>query len=162
MSQVIKYESTNVPATKSAMQIGELCQKYGCLAFETRWSDNGRVSGVKFRLKTEHGTMRIKLDVPVDKVFDILWEKKLRSGGRSSKTRDQVFATAERIAWRHMRDLVEQTLLCSKLGLRTPAASFMADIIVEDGTAREKTFGEVMAEIGEFTPAGLLKMPGSR
>lgn len=60
---------------------------------------------------------------------------------------------AERIAWRHMKDLTEQLLLAARLGIKTVPGAFMPDIEVWDDEEGETTaMGELFARRAQLEP----------
>ena len=129
--QVIKYENTKVPTDQSVHQIMQLCRKYGATRFEMLWDSSGRTRGVRFSLNPD-GNLEIpvRLEVPYDRIAEILIENRRPS---AKTPRPKVYALAEKIAWRHMKDLIEQTLLSVHLGLTTPVKGFLQHMEDADG-----------------------------
>ena len=133
MAQVIKYQTTTIKGEKSASEIQSLVQKYGGSRCEIRWDGKGQVIGVRFALPHERiGEVPISLTASTDRIFDILQANR-RTGTWQKEETDQ--AQAHRIAWRQLKDFVEQALLAVKTGLFPVHAAFMHAI--ETGDADE-------------------------
>ena len=75
MSQAIKYESTTVEPEQSAAEIMQLVRKYGGTRFEMIWGDHG-LRGVRFAIQTEHGEVPVRLGARVERVAEIILQKK--------------------------------------------------------------------------------------
>lgn len=133
--QAIKYESTDVPVSRSVKQIEALCKKYGGWQIEVRYVD-GEIESIRFLMQTKRGVIPILIRAPSEPVFQVL--RKHRPRGQAAKQRK----LAKRIAWRHMRDLTEQRLLSAFLQVEDPAEAFMAHIEQEPGV----TTGQLMLE----------------
>ena len=163
MAQIVKYQTTQVDATKSAQQICDLARKYGVSRFEQRWDDQGRLEGIRFALPHEGiGEIPVLLRAPLETIFDILWGAR---GYSSRKTRKDIEEQARRIAWRHMKDLTEQLLLAAQLGLRSPAGAWMPDIEVWDEEAGETTtMAELFGRRAQLVPGerGVRMLPSGR
>ncbi|MCE2456178.1 MAG: hypothetical protein J4G12_10285 [Gemmatimonadetes bacterium] len=149
--QVVKYQTTSVEAARSAQQICDLARKYGASRFEMRWDDRRRLEGVRFAVRhPEAGEVPVVLRAPEETITRILWDAR---GPNSRKTRAEIADQAHRIAWRHMKDLTEQLLLATRLGLRTVEGAFMADIEVwDDETGETTTMAELFARRARLEP----------
>ena len=137
MAQAVKYQTTTIAPEKSASELAAIVRKYGGSRFEQRWNDAGELAGVRFAIRMEVGEVPVILTAKTEKITDILFRK--TSMGRQ-KAREQAY----RIAWRHLKDLTEQLLLATELGLRSVPEAFMADIEVWDDLQQETV---TMAEL---------------
>lgn len=148
MAQVIKYQTTTVSPDKSVIQIQGLIQKYGGTRFEITWSGSGNVNGLRFALKSdEWGEVPVRLDAPTERIEEILYR---RTNMRTDKRKQ----AARRIAWRHLKDLVEQLLLSVESGVLDVIEAFFSKIetTVEDEDGRPYTMGRLIMENPETIP----------
>jgi hypothetical protein len=167
VSQPIKYASTTIDPGQSAGEIADLVRKYGGSRFEMRWGEFGRLEGIRFAIRDpEIGQVPVRLDAQADRVLQILREAKPYSR-RMRRSRAQWEEDTEeqayRIAWRQLRDFVEQALLAVETGLFPLASAFMAHVEVWDEEAGETvTMGELVGRRAEVGPGrdGLLLGPG--
>jgi len=143
MAQAIKYESTTVAAIDSASNIAGLVMRYGGTRFEQRWDPfTGEITGIRFAIRTDEGEVPIRLEAQTDTIVEILKGKVKRS----KKTEADFRAQAQRIAWRQLKDFVEQALLAVETGLFNLASAFMAGVEVYDEEADETvTMAELVA-----------------
>ena len=148
--QVIKYQTTTVDAVKSAGQIQGLVQRYGGTRCEIRWDNEGRVTGVRFAIRHDRfGEVPVRLRARTKTIEDVLWSK-------TSMGRDRCAAQAHRIAWRQLRDVVEQLLFAVDTGLFLPHEAFMSSVETEDPeTGETLTWGELLERHGSGGPGGL-------
>lgn len=152
--QPIKYASTTVAPTKSAGEIQDLVRKYGGTRCEVRWDGTGRVYGVRFAIRHERfGEIPVRLMAKTDRIFEILQKQRRSVYDRRKKEavdRDQAY----RIAWRQLKDFVEQALLAVETGLFPLHEAFMAAVETEDpATGETVTFGELLERHGSRGPA---------
>lgn len=141
MAQKIKYQTTTIDATQSANEIGVLVGKYGARQFSLHWDEEGELRGVSFVLVDQRygGIVPIRLGARTDSIYEIL------TASRSySFDEKKVAQQANRIAWRQLRDLVEQLLLAAKTGLFSIVEAFMAHVVIETAEGAE-TMGEYFA-----------------
>lgn len=151
MAQTIKYQSTAIEASKTIAELSELIRKYGGSRFEQIWSDDGRVSGVRFAIRhPDVGELPVVLTQRTGEIERLLRE----AGYKKTAPPEAVIEQAERIAWRHTKDLAEQLLLSVSLGQRSLAAAFMADIEAWDDQEQETvTLAELFARRAEISSA---------
>lgn len=134
--QAIKYQTTTIDAAKSASEIGALVQKYGGSRFEMRWGTFGNLTGIRFAIRAEGiGEVPVRLEAQTERIEEIL--TKARKGQNrywrpSEADLQKIREQAHRIAWRQLRDFVEQALLAVETGLFNIGAAFMAHIEVHD------------------------------
>jgi len=150
MSQAIKYETTSIDATQSAMELSALVQKYGGTRFELRW-EGGLLMGVRFAIRHPGlGDVPVRLPARQDAVAATLQEKRPYSS-RMRKTRVEwerdIAAQAYRVAWRHLKDFAEQVLLAVDLGILEIQEGFLWAVEIEDPqTGDVTTMGAMVAQ----------------
>lgn len=151
-SQKIKYQGTTVEATKSAQELCGLVQKYGGTRFEMQWKD-GLLSGVRFALKHEKlGQIPVRLEARITKIEDLLY--RLTSMSRE-KSKEQAY----RIAWRQLKDFVEQQLLAIETGLFPVHEVFMAQVETRDPVSGELvTMGDLLERHAAIAPGGGIRL----
>ena len=158
MAQAIKYQTTTVDPGKSASEIQQLVQKYGGTRCEIRWDGAGQVVGVRFAIRHDRlGEVPVSLKARTDRIYEIL------QGSRRYKHRhrEQDRAQAYRIAWRQLKDFVEQALLAVHTGLFPLHEAFMAAVeTVDPETGETTTVGELF-DRHAVLEAGVLRLnPG--
>lgn len=155
--QAIKYQETDVPAERSVGEVANLIRRYGGTRFEQLWGEDGRILGVRFAIRhPEIGELPVSLTAKYGEIERILWETPYGSrAGSEENRRARIARQAERMAWRHLKDLTEQLLLSVRLGLRSLPAAFMADVEVLDESSGETvTMGELFERRAELSPTG--------
>ncbi len=155
MAQAIKYQSTEIASTKSATQIATLIQKYGGTRFEQRWGRRGVLTGVRFAIKTQmYGEVPVRLTARTATIYKILSDK-------TAWDEERCHMQADRIAWRQLKDFVEQALFAVETGLFDLAEAFMAHVETYDGN-EVVTIGELFRRHGAvLEPGGALMLnPG--
>ncbi len=163
MSQAIKYESTTVEPEQSAAEIMQLVRAYGGTRFEMIWGDHG-LRGVRFAIETPQGQVPVRLEARVERVAEIIQEKKPwnhRMNRHQHECKKWVEEElAYRIAWRQLRDFVEQALLAVETGLFDIAGAFMANVEVwDDGSDEVVTMAELVARRMSLQPgSGALRL----
>ena len=163
MSQAIKYESTTVEPEQSAAEIMRLVRAYGGTRFEMIWGDHG-LQGVRFTIQTPQGQVSVRLEARVERVAEIIRQKKPYSS-RMKRTQKQYRAWIDEelaywIAWRQLRDFVEQALLAVETGLFDIAGAFMANVEVwDDDSDTVVTMAELVARRMSLQPgSGALRL----
>ena len=163
MSQAIKYESTEIEPEESAAEIMQLVRKYGGIRFEMVWGELG-LRGVRFAIETPQGQVPVRLEARVERVAEIIRQKKPWSH-RMKRNRFEYDKWVEeelayRIAWRQLRDFVEQALLAVETGLFDIAGAFMASVEVwDDRTDEVVTMAELVARRMSLQPgSGALRL----
>lgn len=127
--QTVKYQSTTVEPPKSVAEITELIRRYGGTRFEQLWGADGRITGVRFAMRhPEIGELPVALTIRTAQVERILAESSYLGSLPGRERAGRIARQAERVAWRHTKDLTEQLLLAVDLGLRSLPAAFMTDI----------------------------------
>lgn len=161
MTQAIKYQTTEVDPAKSVAQIAELVRRYGGSRFETLWSESGEVTGIRFAIRhQEIGELPVCMTVRTGEIERILASSGYATGRTPAQKRERpqrIARQAERIGWRHVKDLTEQLLLAVELGLRSLPAAFLADVeAYDEATGQTVAFYELFerrARISGADPA---------
>ena len=163
MSQAIKYESTTIEPEQSAAEIMRLVRAYGGTRFEMIWGDHG-LRGVRFTIQTPQGQVPVRLGARVERVAEIIRQKRPWSRRmRRSQLEYEKWVEEELaywIAWRQLRDFVEQALLAVETGLFDIAGAFMAGVEVwDDRTDEVVTMAELVARRMSLQPgSGALRL----
>ena len=157
--QTIKYARTTVEPDQSAQEITALCRRYSnAKRVEMIWGDDGTLTSIRFTMSTPEGEVPVLLRAASETIYRILVK---RRSPRATKSLAEVRKQAERIAWRHLKDWTEQTLLAAYLGIhKTATIAFMAHLETRDGiTLGENLLGEAQGHSGGLH--GLLRLkPG--
>jgi len=159
--QAIKYASTTVDPLKSANEIQALVQRYGGTRFEIRWNESKQVAAVRFAIRhPKFGEIPVRLTARVEKIAEILkaarTSRRYISQGERQKKDAEERTQAYRIAWRQLRDFIEQALLAVETGLFPLHEAFMASVETEDPeTGDVVTWGELLERRGSGGPHGL-------
>jgi hypothetical protein len=151
----MKYRSTTVSPHKSISEIEKLIVKYGARSF-TKDLDGSRVTSVRFTLDAEAWgvpDLPVVLDVPVETILDRLWDSYSEAWQRQND-RDDYREQAERIAWRQIKDLIEQILLAAETGIASPVVMLFGMVEVTDPVTDERsTVAKLFQQQGLLTPA---------
>jgi hypothetical protein len=166
LAQPIKYAETAVPADRSVRELEELVFSYGGSRFEKLRDLGGNLTAVRFALRAEPwGEVPVLLEARAEVVLQILTDARpwnLRRGAKAayeSKLREQAY----RIAWRQLRDFVEQALLAVRTGLLLPTDAFMWGLEVSDpATGARTTASDLFHRRAQLAPGGVLALPAAR
>lgn len=135
MAQPIKYWDTDVPAARTASQLMDLLVKYKAERTMIEWDENAQPTAVMFAIRdAKLGVIPVRIKARVDEVAIAV---------RKITGRPVDRARAQRIAWRHLKDLVEQQLFGVSLGQMTMAETFFSNMLLAPQTGVE-TMGEYM------------------
>lgn len=158
MAQTLKYETTTVDASQSAMQLSALVQRYGGTRFELRW-DDGILTGVRFAIAHPAlGEIPVRLQARIREVETRLrkarpWHRRMRR--TPAQYEREMAEQAYRIAWRHLKDLCEQLLVATDLGVIEIHEGFLWAVEAEDPvTGQVTTFGDLLAQHTKAIGAG--------
>lgn len=140
----------------SVRQIQDLVRKYGGRRFEQLWSEGGRITGIRFALNDpEIGELPVSLPAKTEGVERILLESNYLVSRPDLEREARISRQAERIAWRHIKDLTEQLLVAVHLDLKTAVGAFLEGVeTVDPITGETTTFGELFERRAEVTEAG--------
>jgi hypothetical protein len=98
---ILNY-TTQIAAEKTVMEIQTMLGKAKAQAVMSEY-DDGVVSAISFRIKTESGVMSFRLPANVQKIYQVLVRQKITP---KLRTREQ----AARVAWRIVKDWLEAQL----------------------------------------------------
>ncbi len=151
--QVIAFETTKVPADKTAMEIEDLLRKHHASKVAKEYAA-GTILALYFEMMTPQGPVSFKLPVNVDAVYQVVLNKRAESPVYAHRFPDhdqklKVHAQAERIAWRIIREWVKAQLDLIQTQMVTVVEVFMPYLLVGHGeTAYERFMAP--AEDGGF------------
>ncbi len=161
-TQVIKYQDTKVEVEKTVSELAALIKRYGGSRFEQAWTPSGGVEGVRFAIRHETlGELPVNLTAKTAQIRRIMEEaglwKTYPKAEREEKLETQAQRIqAQRIAWRHLKDLTEQLLLAVSLGLKTLPEAFLADVeMLDQATGETLRMGEFLERHASLGPGGL-------
>lgn len=156
--QPVKYWETTIDATKSASEIMHLIVKYGGERTSIDW-EGGQPVGISFIIKdADLGSVPVRLQARTDNVFRLL-QRKVKWSGRGSRADHEanLRARAQRIVWRHLKDLIEQQLLAVEIGQYGITDVFMSGLVIVDRSGQESTMGQLVRSHAD--QVGLLRLP---
>lgn len=138
MTNAIKYQDTKVDVEKTLSDLTNLIKRYGGTRFEQNWTPDGHVRGVRFAIHHDTlGELPVRMLARTDRIQTILLNAGLWKSYPRQEREKKVKAQAERIAWRHVRDLTEQLLLAVQLDIRSMPEAFLADVEIFDSQLGE-------------------------
>jgi hypothetical protein len=105
------HYTTKVPAAKTIAEIQAKLAKAGASACLLEYENDGTVSAVSFRTKTEFDVLTFRLPANIQRVYQVVVRDPRIP--RSQRTREQ----ATRIAWRIVKDWLEAQLAMIEAGL---------------------------------------------
>jgi hypothetical protein len=129
--------------------VRSIVRRYKGTRFEELWDADGEVAGIRFAIRSPEGAEGpVKLEVPITGIVDELkaagkFARVKPDGERQSRLRQQ----ARRIAWRHMKDFVEQALLAAHVGLFDVFDVFLTHVEVEGADGESTTLGDELREM---------------
>lgn len=155
--QAIKYQDTTVDVEKTVGELSALIKKYGGSRFETAWTEDGGVGGVRFAVRHETlGELPVSLTAKTAQIRRIMRDAGLWKTYPLAERQRKLETQAQRIAWRHIKDLTEQLLLAVSLGLKTLPEAFLADVEILDAQTGETVrMGEFLERRASSGPGGL-------
>lgn len=156
-TQVIKYQDTKVEVEKTVSELAVLIKRYGGSRFEQAWTPSGGVEGVRFAIRHETlGELPVNLTAKTAQIRRIMKEAGLWKTYPKAERERKLETQAQRIAWRHLKDLTEQLLLAVSLGLKTLPEAFLADVEMLDAQTGETVrMGEFLERRASVGPGGL-------
>lgn len=153
----MKYRSTEVPVSRSVSKIERMIVEYGAGQF-TKTYDGQSITGISFTLVADRWgipELPIEISLATDDVLDRIWMSySVTHRNRQGIEKEQYREHAEKMAWRQMKDLVEQLLLAFETGIMNPVEMFFGYVVVTDPeTGQTRGMGELFLEKGLLTPA---------
>jgi hypothetical protein len=103
----LKNYSTNIPTAKTIMEIEDILTKHRATDIWKHYDTNGNIIALNFAVNTDFGKMPFKLPVNVEAVRQILKSEKKSKKINLSKQQIEDVQTAQRIAWRIMKDWID-------------------------------------------------------
>jgi len=103
----LKNYSTNIPTAKTIMEIEDILTKHRSTDIWKQYDADGNIISLNFAINTEFGKMPFKLPVNVEAVRQILKSEKRDKKISLSKNQVEDLQTAQRIAWRIMKDWID-------------------------------------------------------
>lgn len=103
----LKNYSTEIPTSKTIMEIEDILSKHRATDIWKQYDSNQNIVALNFVVNTEFGKMPFKLPVNVEAVRQILINEKRNRRIELSKRQVQDYQTAQRIAWRIMKDWID-------------------------------------------------------
>lgn len=122
---ILNY-TTSVSVERSVAEIQKKLVKASASAILSEY-ENGVISHISFKVKTEHGDISFRLPANIDGVFAAL-----RRDNKAIK-REQ----ANRVAWRIVKDWVEAQLAIIEAGMATLPQVFLPYAQTRNGTVYE-------------------------
>lgn len=152
----MKYQDTEVEAAESVRQLQEIIRRHGGRRFEQEWSEEGAIIGIRFAIShPEIGELPVSMPMRLGTIADLLFKAGYLKSIKYPERRNRIARQAERIAWRHAKDLTEQLLVSVQLGLKTVTEAFLENVEVRDtATSRTVTVGELVEKRGELIRHG--------
>lgn len=135
--------TTKVPAARTVAEVQALLGAKGAIAVATMYAA-GRATGVQFVLELEHGPTSFALPVDVQGVRTAL--SKARITGGISRASFQSEEHAERVAWRVVKDWLEENISAAQRGLVRALLERKVSVIVDDTNLRLR-FARAWAEL---------------
>lgn len=133
-------ETTSVPASKSMAEIFELLREAGAVQI-VQHIEGGRIVGLDFALNIgQRAPMAFRMPVRTGAVYNRLVDN---LGPRSRQTADDLFAQAERIAWRQLSAWLRAQLALVDVGMAEPAEVLMPYALGDGGKTMWETFSRL-------------------
>lgn len=158
MANAIKYQDTRVEVEKTLSELTALIKRYGGTSFEQHWTPEGRVSDVRFAIHHDTlGELPVRLVARTGRIQRILLDAGLWKSYQKTERENKIAAQAEKIAWRHIKDLTEQLLLAVQLDIRSLPEAFLADVEIVDPRLGESVrMAEYLESRASAGPEGLM------
>ena len=121
--------TTKISAEKTASEIVGILVQKGARNILMDYDEKGKVTSVKWRVKTEHGPLEFGLPVKVEAVMQIMTRDKVLLSD-SVKRREQ----SERVAWRILKDWVEAQMALIESGMVRMEEVFLPYMLSGDQT----------------------------
>ncbi|MCA1571327.1 MAG: hypothetical protein LC798_13605 [Chloroflexi bacterium] len=137
-----RYYTTDVPALRSMMEIGELVARYGARSFGWRTDpETGEARSVYFVCSVDGvGEVPVEIEAKPDAI-----EKRLYPKGTGGTTPAKRRERSLKVAWRQVHQYVELMLEMVENGLKPFHEAFMSDVVVMDG-AVQRRLGDLYVE----------------
>jgi hypothetical protein len=131
----VKAAKTDVPASRSKVQLEDLLRRYGADGYSVAHNYGDSQVVVQFRVPDAPGDSRrvlVKLPIDIRQVHEALYGAPTGTDAQ----RQRQMEMAERVAWRNLILWVEAQLSAASIGLQTVTEAFYAHAVV--GPAGER------------------------
>jgi hypothetical protein len=115
----VYLENTDVPDTRTVMEIQDLLARKGAIAVQVEYA-GGRVNSLAFQLRVLDQVVPFRLPCRADSV-----EKILKNSGKRIKKNDTLHDWARRVAWRQILMWVKAQLALIETGMVKAEEVFM-------------------------------------
>lgn len=128
----IKCAETDVPVSRSVMEIERMLAAFGARRIFKDYDGAGQPIGLAFIISTEHGDMPVKMPAEVQSVRQVLREH-VRDKLLTRRFNEDPWAKdqAARIAWRVLHDWLYAQLTIVKVQMTKPEQIFLPYIYSE-------------------------------
>lgn len=124
-------ETTQIPAERTAQEIGTLLAQAGATAVLTEYGKDRKICGLAFKLHVRDREIPFSLPARIEPVFRYLQRK--RSPKYRIKNENNDRQQAERVAWRQLLRWIQSQFAMIDTGMVEAAEVFMPYIQVEPG-----------------------------
>ncbi len=131
-------ESTEIAASKSAVEVSALLVTGGARSISTEFGADGSIVGLKFELAIEGVNVAFALPVRVEPIYKYLSDR--RKAGRSRPSRPEtqkaIREQAERVAWRQLLRWVQAQLAMIEVQMVQPQEVFLPYLLPHAGSSQ--------------------------
>lgn len=106
----LKNYTTKVPTSETIMEIEGILSKHKASDIWKQYNKEGDIVALNFAINTEFGKMAFKLPIDVEAVRQIILIEKRNKQINLSKKQVEDIQTAQKIAWRIMKDWIDSQM----------------------------------------------------
>jgi len=121
--------TTKIAADKTAAEIVSILAKHRATNIMMDYDGAGTITGIKWRVDSEHGPLGFSLPVNVDAVFQVMTKQRVHLTDS-----DRRRAQSERTAWRNIKDWVEAQMALLESGQAPLEQIFLPYMLSGDQT----------------------------
>ena len=128
MAKTLYMETTEVPAHRTAAEVGSELIKAGAVSITTKY-DNGEVIGLRWVMKINGIEALFEMPARVEPVYVLFARRKGSKTGRNDKGQPyypDLLEKAKRVAWRQLLRWVQAQNAMIEVGMVQPAEVFFA------------------------------------
>jgi hypothetical protein len=128
MAKTLFMETTEVPAARTAAEVGAELIKAGAVSINTSY-ENGEVTGLRWVMRINGIEALFEMPARVEPVYRIFAKRKNSSTGRYADGRvayPDLMEKAKRVAWRQLLRWVQAQNAMIEVGMVQPAEVFFA------------------------------------
>ncbi len=142
----IKNFSTTIAVEKTISEIEKILAQHGAQEIGKKYNGAGQPVFMAFTIKTEHGSMPIKLPANFERVL-VKFQSQVDEGKLQKKYYDGEWAEAQaaRVAWRIIKDWLDAQLWLLDIGLAKVEEIFLPYFY---NPITEKTMFEIISKGG--------------